>query len=108
MVERHANGDVKVFYCVVGLGMFMTDRDVLVSVETTKNTDGSFRVMMQSTQHPSYPETDDTIRVSTYQVSDIRPTVDGKGSTVTEYQNSDGMGWVPPSLANMTMGSTTK
>ena len=108
VVERHPNGEVKVFYLKVGLGMFMTDRDVLVETKNTNHADGTWTTVMQSTQHPDYPENDETIRVSSFTVTDMRPTADGKGSIMTEHSNSDGMGWVPPSLMNMTMGTTTK
>ena len=108
VVERHPNGNVKVNYLRVGLGMFMTDRDCLIETNQVRHANGSWFQHMISTQHPDYPENNKSIRVNFFAVNDWVASADGKGSVVTEHTNSDGLGWIPPSLMNMTMGTTTK
>ena len=55
VVERDSKGEVRVFYCRLGLGMFMTDRDVLMDCNNHFFDDGRVITTLKSTQHSDYP-----------------------------------------------------
>lgn len=54
VIERNNQGEVSVAYCRVGLGMFMTDRDVLMAADTQIDDDKSYTII-KSTEHPDCP-----------------------------------------------------
>ena len=108
VIEKNAEGQPTLVYLRLGLGMLMTDRDLVCSATHKKATDGKHMIVLHTTDHPDYPETDDTIRIQSYYAATLEPTADGKGVKLFELQVSDAMGYIPPSLLNMVMGSSNK
>ena len=88
------------------MGMFMTDRDNLAKRTVKKNPDGSTLIMMRSFTHPDYPEKDDCIRIRFY-LNQLAKEVDG-GLHIKTHQNIDPRGYIPSSLMNLVLGTTTK
>ena len=108
VISRDENGRPTSVYCLIGLGLFMTDRESLSHVSYKKTPEGDDLYILHSMQHPDYPEDGDAIRVQWYSVAKLTPTEDGKGVHVTEFSNFDAMGYIPTSMMNMTMSSSTK